>query len=165
MAPLLIFLGLPASWLMVAGAVSVNLLGRWLGWWPADEWMFSWVTIGVIAGLALVADITDTVAGALGAKRAGGTRRSYVGAIAGGLPGAIIGTFLLPVPLVGTLAGGAIGAGLGATLFQLTREEHTLATASRVGAGAAAGWLVAVVIKLTIAATVATIVITSAWIR
>ncbi len=164
LAPVLIIVGLPATWLMVAAAVGANLLGPWLGWWPAGEPMFSWWTVGVVAGLALLADITDTVAGALGAKRAGGSRRSYIGAIVGGIPGAIIGTFMLPIPLVGTLAGGAIGAGLGAMLFQITSEEHTLSTASKVGAGAAAGWLVAMVIKLAIALTVGVILVTSAWV-
>jgi uncharacterized protein YqgC (DUF456 family) len=163
LAPVLIVLGLPATWLMVAAAVAIKG-GALIGWWPGLEPMFDWWTIGVVAALALLADITDTVAGSLGAKRAGGSRRSYIGAILGGIPGAIAGTFMLPVPLVGTLAGGAIGAGLGATLFQLTSEQHTIGSASKVGAGAAAGWLVAVIIKLVIALIVGVILVTAAWI-
>jgi uncharacterized protein len=164
LAPVLIVLGLPATWLMVAAALAIKV-GAWLDWWPSLWGMFSWYTIGVVAALALVADVTDTVAGALGAKRAGGSRRSYIGAIIGGIPGAIIGTFALPVPLVGTLAGGAIGAGLGAMLFQITREGDTFGSASKVGAGAAAGWLVAVVIKLAIALVVGVILVTAAWVE
>ena len=68
-------------------------------WQPG---MFSWWTIGVCTGLALLGEIIEFAAGAVGASRAGGSKTGAAGAIVGTLIGAVIGTFI-PPPVIGTI--------------------------------------------------------------
>ena len=61
--------------------------------------------------------------------------------------GAVAGTFLLPVPVLGTVAGGAAGAFLFASLAERTGGKE-LRGALRAGSGAALGQVLGMVLKL-----------------
>ncbi|TVQ63656.1 MAG: DUF456 domain-containing protein [Phycisphaerales bacterium] len=139
----LVILGLPGVWLMVVCALLIQ-------WWRPDT--YSWWTLGVCLGLALLGEVLDIVASAVGARGAGGTKRSFVGAIAGGLIGAVLGTPIAPV--VGTILGGAVGAGIGAAALDRSKPLHTWRMSARVGQGAAVGRLVSTLIKMVIGAVV-----------
>ncbi len=134
-------IGLPGTWLYLACALTVH----WLV--PGDY--FSWWTLGAGAVLCILAEVGEGVSGAMGAAKAGASKRALVGAAAGGLVGAIVGTILIPIPILGTLVGGAIGASVGAVTLELTkpkllRKSESLRT---IATGAALGRLLSTVIK------------------
>ncbi|HPO92663.1 MAG TPA: DUF456 domain-containing protein [Phycisphaerales bacterium] len=128
----------------------------------AQSLMFNWWVLGTAAALALLGEIIEFFASALGAAKAGGTRRGAIGSILGGLIGAIAGTMILPI--LGTILGAALGAGVGALLFERHAGRKTWKEATKVGAGAAAGRLVATIAKAAIACAVALMLTLDAFI-
>jgi hypothetical protein len=75
----------------------------------------------VLAALAVLGELVELAAGAMGVKKAGGSRRGAALAIAGSIVGSVVGIFVgLPIPLVGSLVGavlfGAGGALVGAMI-------------------------------------------------
>lgn len=128
--------GLPGIWLPVVAALVVQ--------WQHPE-TYDWWTIGAAVGVGVLAEVFEFVAGALGAAKAGGTKRSAAGALVGALVGAILGTPLFPV--VGTVIGAVVGAGIGAALMDKTKVDRDWRSALRVGQGAAVGRMVATVVK------------------
>lgn len=144
--------GLPGTWLMVLGALGVE------AWTPE---MLSWNVIIAAAVLSVIGEVAEFVAGAIGAKKAGGSKRAALGAIAGGVVGAIVGTVTIPIPIVGTIIGSALGSGLAAAGFELTIEGRRGVDARRVGTGAFIGRLVATVLKSMCAVMIAGILVAS----
>ncbi|MBL9031951.1 MAG: DUF456 family protein [Phycisphaerae bacterium] len=145
-------LTLPGVWLVLALAV---------GWqFACDPAPMSWTTIGVAAGLALVGEIVEFVASAVGSSRAGGGKGAAAGSIIGALVGAVVGSFV--VPIVGTIVGAVAGAGLGAAAAERGVREVSWGQTWRVGAGAAAGRAVAMVAKLGVACAVAIVLVVGA---
>ncbi len=109
------FISLPGNWL----AVALIGLYFWLG--PADGRVaLSWPIPVAAFMLALAGELFEFVAAALGAKRAGASRRSTLFAVLGSLVGAIVGAIVgLPIPFVGSVvaallfgAGGALGGAM-----------------------------------------------------
>jgi len=141
----LVLLGLPGAWLMIATCALVE--------WQLEPSRFSEAVLITATALAAVAELFEFLASSRGAKKAGARRRGSVGALLGGIVGAVLGTFLLPIPILGTIAGGALGAFGGSTLFE--REDgRDLTESMRVGRGAARGYLLGIMGKLTIAAVI-----------
>ncbi len=109
-------LGLPGNWLIVCLA-----LGSWL---LVPESYRSHVTqfpVIVVGLFAIVGEVLEFAASALGASRLGGSRRGTVLAILGSIAGAVLGLFFgvpIPIPIIGSLIAslllGASGAFLGA---------------------------------------------------
>ena len=123
-------LGLPGLWVMVAAAVGYA--------WATDWLLMSWPGLVALLVLALLAELVEFLAGAAGAKSAGGTKRGMAGAIIGGLIGGVIGTGLIPIPIVGTVAGLCLGSFAGAAGVEMMihrDREKSIA----VGIGAAKG--------------------------
>ena len=135
--------GLPGTWLMV---LSTGI-AAWLQWQPGqppgDQAISGW-TLLVLVGLALLGEVLEFIAGAAGAKRAGGSGRGAVAAIVGGIVGAIVGTFAIPIPLLGSLLGAAAGAGLGAGGVEMFGGK-TMEDSVRIGVGARVGRVVGTV--------------------
>lgn len=121
--PLLLFAGL----LMAAWAEAFAFVGA-----------KTLVVLGVLAGLALLADF---IAGAFGARRYGASPRSVVGA----LLGAVVGVFF---GLPGLLLGPFIGAVLG----ELAARGN-LRAAGRAGWGATIGLILGTAAKVAIGIT------------
>ncbi|MCI0546390.1 MAG: DUF456 family protein [Candidatus Rokubacteria bacterium] len=148
-------LGLPGNWLMVVSTVLVAL-------WQWEAAMFSpWVLVAILA-LALAGEALELLAGALGARRAGGTRRAAIGAVLGGLVGGLLGTVLIPVPLVGTLLGVGAGAFVVATGLEW-RGGRALDRSLRAGRGAALGQSLGVLAKLGMGAVIWIVVTVAAF--
>ncbi len=143
---------LPGAWLMLATAVVCNL------WQPS---MFSWWTLGIGAGLALLAELGELLASAIGAKKTGGGKSGAVGSVVGALIGAIVGTPFLPP--IGTVAGAVLGAAGGALLAERGIASKSWKASAKVAGGAAAGRLVATVLKTGVAITVAGMLIVGAF--
>lgn len=143
----LTLLTLPGAWLIILTAALSN-------WWqPGGAAIFSWWTIGICAAVALLGEIIEFAAGAVGATKAGGSKTGAAGAIIGTIVGAVVGTFVPPPPL-GTIIGGAVGAGLGAMLAERYIKKKDAGASARIAAGAAVGRLISTFVKVAICAGV-----------
>lgn len=107
---------LPGNWIIVAVAALFAYL------FPGDEGRgVAWIVVGVLFGLAVFGEVVEFAAGAAGAKKVGGSRRSVLMAIVGTMIGSIVGAMIgvpIPIfgPIIGALGGGAAGAFAGAFL-------------------------------------------------
>ncbi|MFO0871206.1 MAG: DUF456 domain-containing protein [Pirellulales bacterium] len=102
--------GLPGNWVIVVAIASYLLLGPDTG-----RLALGWPTLTLAIVLALLGEILELVAGALGVAKAGGSRRSSVLALLGSLVGALVGLVVgVPVPLIGSLLAAVLFGGLGA---------------------------------------------------
>ena len=146
-----IVLGIPGTWLMV---LTTGIIAYWQRAGAAGAGSAAMIGTGtllVIVALATAGEIVEFFAGVAGAKRAGGTRRGSAGALLGGLIGAIGGTIVIPVPVIGSLLGAGGGAAVGAAILELT-GGRTLHESMRAGAGAGIGRLAGTVGKFAIGA-------------
>ena len=139
LGPLIVLLGLPGTWLLLALAGLTE-------WWTEPR-LFSDVTLIGVLIVAIAGEVWETLSSSLRAKRAGAGRRGSVGALIGGIAGAILGTVFIPVPLVGTLVGGGLGAFLVSASLERTGGKTT-GHALRVGRAAAAGQMLGLAGKL-----------------
>jgi uncharacterized protein YqgC (DUF456 family) len=141
-------IGLPGTWLMLGAALSIEAL---------DVPLFGWWALGIAGGLAILAEVAETMSGAAGASAAGASRRAAVGAIVGGIIGAIGGTFLIPIPVIGSIVGSVVGAAAGAMGMELSKHQsiRTSTSVLAVGKGAAIGRMLATVIKSAFALAMA----------
>jgi uncharacterized protein len=108
---LLNLISLPGNWLAV-GLVAVY---AWLG--PEEGRLAIGFAVAFSAFvIAAVGEVFEFAAGAMGASRAGASRKSTFYAVVGSLVGAIAGGVLgLPIPLVGSVVAALLFGSLGAT--------------------------------------------------
>jgi uncharacterized protein len=139
---ILIVLGLPGLWIMVASAVTYNLIV------PGEP--IGWVTLIAVAVLAFVAELLEFSLTGRYARKYGGSRRAGWGAILGGIVGAIVG---IPVPIVGSVIGAFIGSFLGALIAEFTGGSSA-GEATRVAKGALIGRVVSTALKIGIGFTI-----------
>src|SRR2546425_5625135 len=95
----LIALGLPGIWLIVAAVVGGGAL--------TGFHVIGWGTIAIAVALALLGELFELWFGFGLARRYGGSKRAGWGALIGGLVGAVVG---VPVPIIGSVIGGFGGA-------------------------------------------------------
>src|SRR5437667_6770761 len=141
----LVRLGLPGLWVMVAGVVGYG--------WLTDFRSVGVTTIALVLGLALVGEIVETWLGFRLARRYGGSPRAGWGALVGGIVGAVVG---VPVPVVGSVIGGFVGSFAGAALFEYSRS-WTTTTAVRAGWGAVLGRAAAAALKIALGVVIAVV--------
>jgi uncharacterized protein YqgC (DUF456 family) len=139
---ILIVLGLPGLWIMVATAVVYNMIV------PGDP--IGWVSLIAVAVLALVAELLEFTMTGRYARKYGGSRRAGWGAILGGIVGAMVG---FPVPIVGPVIGAFVGSFVGALLAELTGGASA-GDATRVAKGALIGRVMSTVLKIGIGFTI-----------
>lgn len=138
----LIVLGMPGLWIMVASAVTYNLVV------PGDP--IGWVTLVVVGVLALVAELLEFSLTGRYARKYGGSRRAGWGAIIGSIVGAMVG---VPVPIVGPVIGAFVGSFAGALIAELTGGSSA-GDATRVAKGALIGRVVSTALKIGIGFTI-----------
>jgi uncharacterized protein YqgC (DUF456 family) len=139
---ILIVLGLPGLWIMVATAVVYNLMV------PGEP--IGWVTLVAVGILALVAELLEFTLAGKYALKYGGSRRAGWGAIIGGIVGAMVG---FPVPIIGPVIGAFVGSFTGAFIAELTLGS-TAGDATQVAKGAFIGRVVSTVLKVGIGFTI-----------
>jgi uncharacterized protein YqgC (DUF456 family) len=139
---ILIVLGLPGLWIMVATAVAGNLIV------PGEP--IGWVSLIAVAALAFVAELLEFSLAGKYARKYGGSRRAGWGAIIGGIVGAMVG---VPVPIVGPVIGAFVGSFLGALIAELTGGSSA-GDATRVAKGALIGRVVSTALKIGIGFTI-----------
>jgi len=147
---LLVVIGLPGTWVLLALAVGVELADVWVLPAGADV-TFGWGLLAGCLALAVVGETIEALSGAAGTRYGGGTRRGMVGAFVGGILGAVFFTPLFPIPVLGALLGGMLGAFVGAFVGEATAIErrgqrHNM----RAALGAAVGKLGGTVAKLAV---------------
>ncbi|MBM4005352.1 MAG: DUF456 domain-containing protein [Planctomycetes bacterium] len=141
--------GLPGNWVIVLAAAfyAVVVTGN-------SRLTLSWYGVGTVTLFAIVGELAELLAGALGVARAGGSRRAItlglIGSVSGGIAGLVIG---VPVPVVGSLIAGVLGACLGAFAGAVLGErwrgrdyDHSFS----VGQAAFWGRMLGTVSKLTV---------------
>jgi uncharacterized protein len=139
---ILIVLGLPGLWIMVASAVAYNLIV------PGEP--IGWVTLIAVAVLAFIAELLEFTLTGRFARKYGGSRRAGWGAILGGIVGAMVG---LPVPIIGSVIGAFLGSFLGALIAEFTGGASA-GDSTRVAKGALIGRVVSTVLKIGIGLTI-----------
>ena len=152
---LLVVAQLPGSWVMIFLAVLIHLADD--AWFlPAGtDPSWGWWAIGIAVAIALIGELIEFGAGALGAKAGGGSKRSAWGAIIGGLVGAIVLTGVIPIPILGTLIGALIGCFLGALIGEMSGKDPKSAGESiKPAIGATLGRVLGTSCKVLIAVMV-----------
>jgi hypothetical protein len=135
---LLVPLGLPGLWVMVAGILGYG--------WLTGFRTIGVGTIGLVLGLAFLGEILEAWIGFRTARRYGGSRRAGWGALVGGLVGAAVG---FPVPIIGSVIGAFVGSFAGAALFELSASRR-VETAVGAGWGAVVGRAIAAALKMAL---------------
>ena len=115
---ILVLLQLPGTWLLLGVALVIELVDGW--WLPEPEITFGWPILLACTLLATLGEVIEFLAGVVGAKRQGATRRGMVGALIGGIVGAFAFTPLIPIPLFGTLVGAILGSFIGALAGEMS---------------------------------------------
>ncbi|HEY6088503.1 MAG TPA: DUF456 domain-containing protein [Gemmatimonadaceae bacterium] len=139
---ILIVLGLPGLWIMIATAVTYNLIV------PGEP--IGWFTLVGVAVLAFVAELLEFTMTGKYARKYGGSRRAGWGAIIGGIVGAMIG---FPVPIIGPVIGAFVGSFAGALIAELGAGSSAT-DATRVAKGALIGRAVSTALKMGIGFTI-----------
>lgn len=144
-------LGLPGIWLMLAAGVAHRLLVV-----PAT---IGWATLTILAALALTAEWLEFTVSGRYTRKYGGSRRASWSAIAGGLVGAFVG---IPIPVVGSVVGAFAGAFVGALLGEYSVEKNS-GKATRAATGALIGRAVATAMKSVAGCVIGGWLLAAAW--
>jgi uncharacterized protein YqgC (DUF456 family) len=111
--------GLPGNWLIVLAALIYVALTPEEG-----RAAMSWPVVAALLGLALLGELIEFFASALGVARLGGSRRGAVltllGSIMGAITGAVIG---VPIPVVGQIIAALFFGSLGALIGAMFGEQ------------------------------------------
>ncbi len=115
---LLNLIALPGNWIAV---LAIGLYA-WLG--PeSGRSQIGLLTVAVAFFAGIVGELLEFAAGAVGASRAGASRRATIMAIVGSMVGAITGGIIgLPIPVLGPVLAALLFGGLGATAGAMLAE-------------------------------------------
>jgi uncharacterized protein YqgC (DUF456 family) len=140
--------GLAVAFIFVgmAGIVVPILPGMLLVWlsvvvyaWRTGFEVVGWPSLVFITIVALITGLSNIWLPLLGAQKTGAAKRAlFLGVI-----GAIVGTFVIPIPLLGTVIGYAIGVFLGE--YMKLRDWRL---ALRASLGGVAGWGVSMIVEM-----------------
>jgi uncharacterized protein YqgC (DUF456 family) len=127
---------LPGNWILLAIATAYA--------WLTGFTQLGWGGLGIMAGLAVLAEVLELIVGLTWTAKKGATRRGTLGAFLGGLVGAILCAQF--VPPIGPMVGAFGGTFAGAYLFEYTAQRRRDA-AMRAGRAAFVGRIVAAAVK------------------
>lgn len=142
-------LGLPGNWLIVLAAAAY----AWL--FPEDSPLaISWHVVLALAALAVIGELAELAASAMGVAKAGGSRRGVVLAILGSIVGSVVGVIVgLPIPIVGSMVAAIVFGGLGALAGALVAEQslgRDFDSSLEIGKAAFVGRLLGTVAKIVV---------------
>ena len=136
---IMIPLGLPGLWLIVATTVALVVAGH-----------LTWSVGVIVTAVALVAELTELVVVSRFGRAYGGSRRAFWGAVLGGMAGLFVG---IPVPVVGPVITAFAGTFVGAGIVTLA-ETRSVGRSARVGWGVLLARTAAVALKVGVAVCV-----------
>lgn len=99
--------GIPGGWGFFIIGLILEITGKELG---LENDSFGWWVIGFSLILLILSEIVELIAGMIGTKFGGGSKKGMWASFWGAILGAILGTFLIPIPLLGSLLGSMVGA-------------------------------------------------------
>lgn len=149
---LLIFVGLPGSWVMFAGII-IYLLFTGLS-------SIGWVYLIIMAALLILGEIVESTLGVVVAAGKGATKWGIIGTFLGGILGAIGGAAVIPV--VGSLIFALVGAFAGAVICEYI-YYNSLDRALRTGFFAFIGKLLAIFVKVALGLIALAMFIYKSW--
>lgn len=149
---LLIFAGLPGSWIAFAAMVVYGLATRFS--------QIGWKMFLVMAAMGVIGEIVESLLGIVYVAHKGATKWGVLGAFVGGLAGAILGTAI--VPLVGSIIFAFVGAFAGAVACEYF-YYRSLDRALRTGFFTFVGKLLAMLVKFALALAVLGLFIYRTW--
>jgi len=154
---LLNLFSLPGNWMMLAAAIPYAAIV------PHDHRLaIGWPVVAILVLLALVGEIVEFVAVAVGATKAGASRVGAVFALLGSIVGALAGLFVgIPVPVLGSILAALLFAGLGALSGAVVGElvvGRNLTESLNVGHAAFWGRLFGTLGKILVGAVMVVIV-------
>ena len=150
-------IGLPGNWLIVLAAGIYAFLVP-----DQSQSLVWWLTLGVLLLLAVLGEVVEMLAAAVGVRKHGGSRRSAVLSFLGAITGAIIGAFVgLPIPVVGSILAALLFASAGALLGAFLGEQwkgRTIDESLKVGHAAFWGRLAGTASKMALGCVMVAIV-------
>lgn len=148
---LLTLFNMPGNWVIVLAAV----LFAWLVPPDKSRLAIEWPWLVALGVLALLGELAELAASALGVARVGGSKRGAALAVAGSVVGSIVGALVgFPVPFIGPIVGVLLFAAVGALAGAMLGEHwkgRSLGESWQVGQGAFWGRLLGSLAKVTIA--------------
>jgi len=133
-ASLLSFTG---AWLIVLAALALFLI--------QPETPMDWTLIAVFVVICIALEIVEFFSAKLGVSKRGGSAAAGWAALAGGIAGMFLGTFI-PVPVFGTLIGMILGSFLAAFYVEKRRLNHD-EKAAHIAWGAVWARLIVMLVK------------------
>lgn len=135
-------LGLPGNWLMI----GTTLLFMW---WYGDVRAYATWALVLLVLLGVLGEVLEFLLGAVGSRKAGGSIFAAGMSILFSIIGGVVGTFALPIPVVGTLVGACAGAFAGSVLGDVAVGRSPV-VAMQAGRGAAVGRFLGTVAKVLV---------------
>jgi len=135
--------GLPGGWILLLGAILLEWFDVSLG---LESTTFGWWIIALAGVLQIISEVIEFIAGAMGAQIGGASKKGTLAAFFGGIVGAIIGTFLIPIPIFGSLLGSIMGS-FGAAYYVESRDPENK-DALKSATGAALGRTIGAISKV-----------------
>lgn len=139
LAVLVVLAGLAGTIVPALPGIPLIFLGLFIVAWIQDFTVVGWTAVGILAALTAIGWLVDLLAGAVGARYLGASKRSFWGAMIGAIVGMFFG-----------LPGIILGPFIGAVLGELSGGRDVIHS-SRVGVGTWLGMVVATAVKLAIA--------------
>lgn len=146
LAALLCFVGFMLSCLSLSGTwvvLGATLLVAWKRWpeFPGTG------TIVIFLLLCIITEVIEAFAGAWGVQKRGGSKAAGWAALGGGLLGMVLGTAVIPLPIIGSLIGmitGSFGCAFLAEHAKMKKADH----AAHVATGAVLARLAVIFLKV-----------------
>lgn len=117
----------------------------------------NFITLALICALFLLGEVTEFIAGALGARRQKASFRATIAALIGAILGGIAGTAMFPI--IGSVLGAAAGTFAAGYLAEYSIAGNT-EQARRVAVGVMKGQIAGTFIKIVMAVGMAIMVLT-----
>lgn len=150
-------IGLPGNWIIVAATALYVFFG------PQEGYLAIGVgVLGILAASALLGEIAEALAAALGVTGKGGSKRGAMMALVGSLAGGVAGLFVgAPVPVIGSVIASLALAALGALVGAVIGEQwagQNLSHSLKIGEAAFWGRLMGTLAKLLFGAVMVAVV-------
>lgn len=155
-------LGLPGNWGLV-------LLGGLLAYFVPES-LHPAVGIPILVTIvlaALVGELLEFLAGAMGVNQMGGSKRGAALALIGSIAGAIVGVVVgVPIPIIGSLIAALLFGGIGALVGAVAGERWAgkdWEQSFRIGWGALWGKLLGTLLKTICGSAMLVLLLLATW--
>jgi uncharacterized protein len=143
----LTLLGIPGTFVILLDALIYSAATGWQ--------RLPWGFLLALAGIAVVAEVSDNIVSAVGVRKYGGSNKGMVWALLAGLAGALVlGAALSPLGLVGGIVGPLVGGLLGGFVGGYAYERaqgRSAEEARKAGLGAVWGRVAGTMLKTILA--------------